>query len=65
MSDLVRVERKGRVTTVILNRPASRNAVNARPPRRCARRSSNSTGTTPRRWPYSGVRVEPFVREPI
>lgn len=28
MSDLVRVERKGRVTTVILNRPASRNAVN-------------------------------------
>ncbi|WP_234881540.1 hypothetical protein, partial [Mycolicibacterium smegmatis] len=25
MSDLGRVERKGRVTTVILNRPASRN----------------------------------------
>lgn len=26
MSDLVRVERKGRVTTVILNRPASQRA---------------------------------------
>jgi len=65
MSDPVRVERKGPVTTVIINRPEARNAVTARRPPRYTRRSRNSTATTARRWPCCGATAEPSAREPI
>lgn len=54
MSDPVRIERNGPVTTVILNRPGRVTRSTAPPPPRCTRHSTHSTATTPRRSPCCG-----------
>ena len=65
MSDPVRVERHGPVTTVILNRPEARNAVNGPTAAALFARSRNSTVTTPHRWRCCGVITEHSAPEQI
>jgi len=61
MSDPVRVERNGPVTTVIIDRPRRAMPSTARRQPRYLRRSRTSIATTPRRWPYCGVITEHFA----
>ena len=61
----IRVEKSGAVTTVIMDRPTHRNAVNGRsPPRSSPTRSARSMQTTRRAWPSSRVTTVRSARAP-